>query len=153
MSHWGRSGTLLGTQDTLMSRSGRKYISCPCLGSSLGHVFLASAMISTSHASAAGAAHPRTMVKYIHTSTTSRDHQQSDWKIYRASDDFWRLTETVAFIWTSSKTKQSLLATAFRVKYWNEKGTRSCHEPMLACMGMPKAILYYTCIIAPRAPA
>ena len=31
MSHWGRSGTLLGTQDTLMSRSGRKYISCALL--------------------------------------------------------------------------------------------------------------------------
>ena len=24
---------------------------------------------------------------------------------------------------------------------------RTCHEPMLASMGMPKAILYYTCII------
>ena len=35
----------------------------------------------------------------------------------------------------------------FRLKYWNEKGTRSCHELMLASMGMPKAILYYTCVI------
>ena len=38
-----------------------------------------------------------------------------------------------------------------RDKYWNEKGTRisvmyrtQWHEPMLASMGMPKAILYYT---------
>ena len=27
----------------------------------------------------------------------------------------------------------------------NEKGTLTCHEPMLASMGMPKAILYNTC--------